>query len=240
MRAAAARRRLRRLGERLAVSATARAVKDQRLTYLSWRSLRHLERAATAARSADGSFVECGMALGGSAVVIRSLLPPGREFHGYDVFTTIPPPASDKDDEKSRERYAVIASGASTGIGGDPYYGYVPDLVARVRRTLRDFGLEERTHLHEGLFEETLWPNGPIAFAHLDCDWYDPVRLCLERIQPVWSRGGYLICDDYNNYGGAREAVDEFLGAHRDVRAAAEIMGRTAPERTTSLVLARS
>ena len=38
--------------------------------------------------------------------------------------------------------------------------------------------------LHKGLFEDT-WPMvatkiHQIALAHVDCDWYDPVKYCLE------------------------------------------------------------
>jgi O-methyltransferase len=221
-------------------SRVARQVKDRNLTYLSWRSLRHLERAVDAAAQAEGTFVECGVALGGSAVVICSRMPQRRRFHGYDLFGRIPAPSSPKDDEKSRARFAVIASGKSEGIRGEPYYGYLPDLADRVSTLLEEFGLADRATLHRGLFEDTLQPASPIAFAHLDCDWYDPVRTCLERIYPVLAPGGYLICDDYHNYGGARAAVDEFLETAGDIEIAREIMGERHPDRSTSIVLTRS
>ena len=115
-----------------------------------------------------------------------------RQFHGFDVFARIPEPASAKDDAKSKERYQVIAAGESR-------YGRPVD--------------EERIFLHRGLFEET-WPGCPrasVAFAHLDCDWYDPVRFCLNAVLPRLSPGATLILDDYHDYGGCRTAVDEFL-----------------------------
>ena len=68
-----------------------------------------------------------------------------------------------------------------------------------------------RIALHEGLFEDTLHPPREVAFAHIDCDWYDPVKLCLQRIVPRLSPGAHLILDDYNDYGGCRRATDEFL-----------------------------
>ena len=70
-------------------------------------------------------------ALGGTAIVIASALPEGARFAGYDVFGMIPPPTSDKDDEKSRARYSVIASGEARGLGGARYYGYEEDLLAK-------------------------------------------------------------------------------------------------------------
>jgi hypothetical protein len=72
-------------------------------------------------------------------------------------------------------------------------------------------------HFSDRTFEDTLHPQTDIAFAHIDCDWYDPVRLCLERIVPRLSAGAYVVLDDYNDYGGCRRAVDEFLEAGPDV-----------------------
>ena len=64
---------------------------------------------------------------------------------------------------------------------------------------------------HEGLFEDTLHPDGPVAVAHLDGDWYQSLIVCLERIEPVLSPGGVLVIDDYEAWSGAQRAVDDFL-----------------------------
>ncbi len=231
--------RLRRVRDVLAVSATARAVRRRNLTYLSWRSLRQLEDAVDRAGAVQGDFLECGVALGGSAVVICSRLPAGRAFHGYDVFSTIPAPSSPKDGTKARERYATIAAGESAGIGGDVYYGYLPDLEGRVRAVLSEFGVHGHATLHRGAFADTLRPAAPIAFAHLDCDWYEPVSTCLERIYPWLAPGGYVLCDDYHSFDGARAAVDEFLAAAPDIEIARDVMGSRPPDDATSLVLRR-
>jgi asparagine synthase (glutamine-hydrolysing) len=223
-----------------AVSRLARRVKRLNLTYLSWRSLRQLERAVDRALHVPGDFLECGVALGGSAAVICSRLPADRTLHVYDVFSTIPEPASAKDGPRARERYATIASGRSEGIGGERYYGYLPDLKERVRRTLNEHCGPGRAELHEGLFEDTLHPDQPVAFAHLDCDWYEPVRTCLERIYPHLEPGGFLVCDDYHNFEGAKAAVDEFLADAPDVAISREVMGARPPDVDTSLVLQRA
>jgi O-methyltransferase len=119
----------------------------------------------------------------------------------------------------AHDRYEVIASGGSTGIDGDPYYGYVDDLYDRVVASFRAHGVEpgERVRLHRGLFEDTLHPGGPLALVHIDSDWYDPVRLCLERTYPHLSPGAFVILDDYHDYDGCRSATDEFLAAHADL-----------------------
>src|SRR3546814_12541427 len=101
----------------------------------------------------------------------------------------IPPPASEKDGEKAKVRYEAIVNGASDGIGGDTYYGYRKDLYGEVCRTLANHGLPvdgQAISLHKGLFEDTLpaAPLGPIAFAHIDCDFYDEIgrASCRERV----------------------------------------------------------
>jgi O-methyltransferase len=191
----------------------AHEVRSRGLTYLSPERLGRLETCAREAAALGGDFVEAGVALGGSAILLTSLLPAGASFHGYDVFAMIPQPGP-QDDEVSHARYEVIASGHSEGIAGGTYYGYLPDLYERVQESFAAFGMPvdgERIHLHRGLFEETLRPDAAIALAHIDCDWYDPVKTCLERITPWLRPGGLVVLDDYADYGGCRTATDEFL-----------------------------
>jgi hypothetical protein len=72
----------------------------------------------------------------------------------------------------------------------------------------------DRILLHEGLFEDMLHPRRPVALAHVDSDWHDPVATCLERIAPHLSPGGFIVLDDYDDYddyGGCRDATDAFL-----------------------------
>src|SRR6266852_1157120 len=112
------------------LSDLARAVSRARLTYLSAVKLRNLERCLRQIEDGDipGDCLEFGVALGGSAILIAAQMGPHRQFTGYDLFGVIPPP-SERDDERAHERYRVIASGNSPGIGRDRYYGYEPDLL---------------------------------------------------------------------------------------------------------------
>jgi O-methyltransferase len=187
-----------------------RKIRRQHLTYLSYERLASLQRAAEDVRDVDGVVVECGVALGGSGILLGTLLG-DRDFHGYDVFEQIPAPGPE-DSKKAHERYAAIVSGQSKGLGGDSYYGYMDDLLGRVSETFAEYGVQP--NLHRGLFEDTLNPQWPIALAHIDCDWYEPVKLCLERITPRLSPGAQVILDDYFDYGGAQKATDEHLATH--------------------------
>jgi O-methyltransferase len=200
-----------------------RAVLKDRLTYLSFAKLRRLEKSLAVIErdKVPGDILEFGVALGGSAIIIAAHARHHRRFHGFDVFAMIPPPTSDMDDDKSRQRYEVIRGGRSPGIGGDEYYGYRDNLYEEVQASFARHGLTvdgNKIQLHKGLFQDT-WPNVTmdcVAFAHIDCDWYDSVRYCLESIGDKISPGGIILLDDYNDYGGARKAVDGFIAMRSD------------------------
>jgi len=205
------------------MSPLARQVRGERLSYLSPAKFARLERILGEALKTPGDVVEFGVALGGSAIVIAAKArAAGRRFAGFDVFAMIPPPTSDKDDEKSKARYEQIVSGKSAGIGGDVYYGYRSDLYEAVVESFGRHGVPTGpdVQLVKGLFEDT-WPSfktDAIAFAHVDCDWYEPVRYCLEAVAEKLSPGGIIVLDDYNDYGGCRTATDEFLQRNPDFR----------------------
>jgi Macrocin-O-methyltransferase (TylF) len=160
-----------------------------------------------------GDYLEAGCALGGSSIVIGTLKPDSATLHVYDVFGMIPPPTAD-DPQDVVERYEIILSGRSEGIGGDGYYGYIADLESIVRKNLARHlkpAQLSSIHLVKGLLQDTMSIDRPIAFAHIDVDWYEPVLVSLERIVPHLAPGGSIILDDYFDWGGCRKATDEYL-----------------------------
>jgi O-methyltransferase len=205
------------------LSSVSRQVLKERLTYLAIPKFERLENALKETQHLKGDLIEFGIALGGSAIVMAQAAKPDRRFIGFDVFAMIPEPTSDKDDEKSKKRYETIKSGKSSGIDGDTYYGYQEDLYGIVSASFAKYGVPvdgDRIQLIKGLFEDT-WPTTDIqsiAIAHLDCDWYDPVKYCLAVCADKMLPGGQIIIDDYHAYGGCRTAVDEFLAERKDYR----------------------
>jgi asparagine synthase (glutamine-hydrolysing) len=172
-------------------------------------------------RKIPGDFLEFGIALGGSAICIASELDRDRRFVGFDVFGMIPPPG-EKDGLGPNERYETIKTGRSAGIGGDPYYGYVDNLLSMVVKNFAEFGLAvdgDKISFVPGLYETTLprQPERAIAFAHIDCDWYEPVMACLAYVAPRLSPGGVIILDDYHDWPGCRRACDEFRAGRSDL-----------------------
>lgn len=172
-----------------------------------------------------GDVYEFGIALGGSSIVMAGMMG-NRCYHGYDVFGMIPPP-SEQDEVDSHDRYASIEAGESQGIGGDEYYGYQENLYEVVVGNFKNFGLTvdgEKICLHKGLFSDTLslTDQDRIVLAHIDCDWYEPVKFCLEKIADHLVTDGVIIIDDYNDYAGCRKATDEFLDKDGRFRLAGE------------------
>ena len=191
------------------------AVVSEQVSYLSRANLLAL---ASVVREADvagreGLIIEAGTALGGSAIVMAGTKEPTRPMRVYDVFGLIPEP-SDRDGEDVQRRYERITAGESKGIRGDTYYGYQDDLLGQVTGSFHRLGVpleEHRVELVQGLFQDTLEVDEPVAFAHLDGDWYESTMTCLERIVPHLVPGGRLVLDDYYQWSGCRTAVDEYF-----------------------------
>jgi asparagine synthase (glutamine-hydrolysing) len=190
------------------------------LTYLDEPALTDLHDRVAEIEKANrpGVLIEAGCALGGSAIVLAAAKSQERPLYVYDVFGLIPPP-SEHDGPDVQERYRVIRSGESPGIGGNRYYGYEADLLGKVKENFRRHGLtveEHNVHLVKGLFEDTLHVPGRVALAHLDGDWYQSVLTCLRRIEPHLGPAGVLVIDDYDAWSGCRKAVDEYFADKGD------------------------
>jgi hypothetical protein len=220
----ATRRRLKRARAQLAAAsydlppAVEQAIaqaREEHLTYLKPENLRSLAAVvADAERQAlPGLIIEAGTARGGSAIVMAAAKAPERPMKVYDVFGMIPPP-TEQDGPDVHERYAKITAGEAKGVGGDTYYGYRDDLYDEVTESFSRLGVpvgEHNVELIRGLFEDTIDLDEPVAFAHLDGDWYESTMTCLTRIAPLLVRGGRIVLDDYYAWSGCRRAVDEYF-----------------------------
>jgi hypothetical protein len=154
------------------------------------------------ARGIPGDVVECGAARGGSAALlalaVREYGSPRRVWV-FDTFAGIPPPTAADPDEAVARLY--------TGS----FKGELP----QVQRLFERLQIADRTTFVKGLFQDTV-PSaavGAIAVLHLDGDWYESVKVCLEHLYDRVSPGGIVQIDDYGHWEGARKAVDEFLGS---------------------------
>lgn len=204
------------------ISSVIKKVIEQKLTYLPRAALYDLAQVVVELRdnNIEGAIVEAGCALGGSGIVMAASKQKDIPLLEYDVFGMIPPPSA-KDGSDVKDRYEIIKSGQSSGIRGDTYYGYQENLYEKVVDNFRrlDYAPADNSiTLVKGLYNDTLYPNQEIALAHIDCDWYEPVMTCLERIVPFLVKGGVIVVDDYFAYSGCRRAVDDFF-SNKDISA---------------------
>lgn len=190
-------------------------VRSKNLTYLSDKKLVSIISTCASIEDSNlsGVFIEAGCALGGSAILIASKKSHERSFRIYDVFGMIPPP-TEEDTKDVHERYKTIVEGKSKGINGNKYYGYEDNLYEIVKSNLNFFEIDcnkQSVSLIKGLVQDTMKVDQPVAFAHIDVDWYEPVMTCLKRIFPNLIIGGSIILDDYHDWGGCKKATDEYL-----------------------------
>lgn len=168
----------------------------------------------------EGALVETGAARGGSAIAMALAKAPHRPLYVYDVFGEIPPPG-DRDGVDVHARYADIVAGRERSHDDDDYYGYRPDLKTEVTESFDRHGVplaEHNVTLVEGLFQDTLTGDWPVALAHVDGDWYDSTRTCLERIAPRLVPQGRIIIDDYYTWSGCRDAVHDYFDGRKGFR----------------------
>ena len=151
-----------------------------------------------------GDVVECGTARGGSAALLGMAIREAgypRTLWVFDTFEGIPPPTfADPDHD-----IAAL------------YTGHFRGEIDQVRDLFKRIGILDHSRLVKGLFQDTI-PHcdvGPIAVLHLDGDWYESVKVCLDHLYERVTPGGVIQIDDYGHWEGARKAVDEFLAERR-------------------------
>ena len=153
----------------------------------------------------EGRIVECGVGPGQAifafGMLTRHLARP-REIVGFDTFEGMPP--------------ATTEDGAANAHKA----GWWRHAEANVRALLAFNGLDadfiaERIRFVPGLLQETLvaYDGGPIAFLHLDVDFYDSYKVALRELWPFVVPNGIVAFDEYRSeaWPGATQAIDEFL-----------------------------
>ena len=89
-------------------------IRRETLTYLDYPAMADIRAAVERLESEgiEGSILEAGCALGGSAVLMAKAKNPARALQVYDVFGMIPPPG-ENDDQDVHDRYQTIVEGDS-------------------------------------------------------------------------------------------------------------------------------
>ena len=113
-------------------------------------------------------------------------------------------------------------SGLPRWTAGDE--GTIPDIASPGMLQANPFDVQDafdfqkcriKPRIVPGWFKDTLETGLPerIAFAHLDGDLYDSIKVSLEHCYHRMSPGGVMVIDDYNLTGipGCKRAADEFF-----------------------------
>jgi len=150
-------------------------------------------------RNIPGAFVQCGVWKGGSAAVLAALAD-GRQIELFDTFDGCPPPTP-----------ADVSMYGRPGQAGEAAAN-VQDLLC----LLDSLGLSiSRIRVHTGLMSRTVPRSadsvGPVSLLHLDADWYESTKVCMERLYPLVGCGGFVFVDDLGYWLGAMKAVREYF-----------------------------
>jgi O-methyltransferase len=148
-----------------------------------------------------GDVVECGTCNGGSGAILARVAcqsSHGRHVWLLDSFAGMPVP------------------GEQDGPAAQEFAGLCRATPARVRKVLGKVGAPEAgVTIVPGWFENTVpdLPVSQIALLNIDADWYDSVRLVLDRLYDKVVPGGFVHLDDYGYWEGCRKAWDDFAAA---------------------------
>lgn len=152
-----------------------------------------------------GEIIECGVWKGGMALALTRIFGAKRSYTFFDSFEGMPPP--NRNDGRDAHFWA-------THTDHPRYFDNCRADCAEFQVILQELRpAHQYIQVAKGWFAETLGgiESGSVAFAHLDCDWYDSTLTCLEHLWPRMMAGGVILIDDYYDWEGCRRAVHDFL-----------------------------
>lgn len=157
-----------------------------------------------------GEFHEYGTARGGTAAMIAYLLKSYRvdkQVKVFDSFEGLPPEG--EFDTTSGQSATAVGWGEGTCYAG----------VESLEKISSMLGVESYIEPIKGYYEDTL-PKYPyttrkICFAHVDCDWFDSIKIVLNHLLPALTIKNYIQIDDFGYWDGVRKATEEAFSLHR-------------------------
>lgn len=186
-----------------------RIIKDN--TMVSDKRIQSLDNSIRAVISSkiEGHFVECGTWKGGlAALMLQHVIDNKLDklIFIYDTFEGMPEPGDNDHPDAVR-----IYNEKKDGEYSDWCRAGIDVVRDTLRQVTKDYG--SHCYLIEGKVEDTLSSFGPdtVALCRLDTDWYSSTKIEMEVLYPKVVRGGYIIVDDYSDWPGCRQAVNEYL-----------------------------
>lgn len=157
----------------------------------------------------QGDFVECGVHLGGSIMMMEHVLlmgdsQPNRRIFALDTFTGFVRRTEGLDID--------IETGADVCMPTD-----TDDYTVGSIDNMKSVGFKNLVIVKGDVLETIPTLNiNKIALLRLDTDTYDTTKFELERLYDRVVPGGVIIIDDYGYTVGCKKAVDDFV-KHRGI-----------------------
>ena len=160
-------------------------------------------------REIEGDFAECGCFNGSSLFATKYLIDKyklKKSFHIFDSFEGGLSEFTEKDLNnniyfKSKKKIETITNHFSSSY-------------ELLKEKTNNF---ERLYLNKGWIPDVFNSQEirNYSFVHIDVDLYEPTLESHKYFFEKLSKGGVIVCDDYgyNNFPGAKLAVDEFIGS---------------------------
>jgi lipopolysaccharide biosynthesis glycosyltransferase len=154
------------------------------------------------------SFVECGVAKGGSLAMMKFASGENNTIFGFDSFEGMP--NITKEDLGDYNKSCPLND---FGKVGDNLSGGIQSVYNTFKKLNLDMN---NVKLIKGFFQDTLEIQenvdniNEIAVLRLDGNWYDSTKKCLDKLYNKVIDGGIIIIDDYGHFIGAKKATDEF------------------------------
>ena len=163
------------------------------------------------ARNLDGAIVEIGVYKGGSMIAMMRADKRARHFFLYDTFEGMTAPGIlDVDYNGFPAAELLRADARVTCISS----------LSEVKEHVffnTQVPLSRITYVVGDITKTETFPE-KIAVLRLDTDFYESTKFELANFYDRIVPGGIVIIDDYGHWKGCRQAVDEFLDGHPELR----------------------
>jgi len=168
-------------------------------------------------RAVPGIFIEAGCARGGSAGLIARVMGQQRILELFDVFEKLPPPM-EVDGVKARVLYDSLSADSPGALGRYMEHVGAEDPAALTLDIVTRLSGKSPTsfRLHRGLVQHTLIGHEPVAFIHIDLDWYEPTLRVLHQAVPRMALGATAVIDDIYYWPGCGRAVEQYFADKKD------------------------
>lgn len=168
-------------------------------------------------KNTQGDYVECGVFKGGQGILAAGIFinrrQNDRKVFLFDTYSGAPKPgiydSRISNGELARHKWAET-NGNWMNAG-----------LREVKSNFAQLGVSmDNVRFVKGDVRETLYEKenipGRISVLRLDTNQYDSVKVEMDRLYPILSKGGILVINDYGFWAGTKKAVDEYFMFNHD------------------------